>query len=281
MLSWRGRGQVHCPGGAAWTWEGAPANRGRPRVNPMVILPLLSTIVSILFAGTVFAQYRRRQKPYQLVWTVGLLWYAISAGTEFLGNAWGWSVDLYRWWYIVGAFYVAAYLGLGTLYLLAPRRYAHAALVALVLGSLYAAYRVLAAPVDPALLPAAGEVVTGRALPGDVRVLTPFFNVAGAGALAIGAIYSAWYFWRRRAKGGRVVSNVLIALGAFIPSITGGLARFGFTGSFFLGELLGVLTIFLGFLVSAEVFERRPVLRGATTESGRGHEPQMNADKDR
>ncbi|MCL5107585.1 MAG: hypothetical protein M1401_01665 [Chloroflexi bacterium] len=226
-------------------------------MNQLVALPLLSTLVSLVFAATVFVQYRHRRKPYQLVWTIGLLWYAISAGTEFLGNGFGWNLTLYRWWYIIGAFYVAAYLGMGTVYLIVRRRYAHAIMALLVLGSLYAAYRVLAAPVDPALLPKAGEIVTGQALPSNVRILTPFFNVFGAGALVAGAVYSAWVFWRKGIMGHRVVSNILIALGAFIPSLTGGLSRFGFSGLFFLGELLGVVIIFLGFLVSVEVFERR------------------------
>jgi hypothetical protein len=57
----------------------------------------------------------------------------------------------------------------------------------------------------------------------------------------------------------RVVSNVLIAVGAFVPGVTGGLSRFGFTEALFLGELLGVVLIFAGFLVSIEVFERRAV----------------------
>jgi len=52
----------------------------------------------------------------------------------------------------------------------------------------------------------------------------------------------------------RVPATLLIALGGFIPGITSGLNRFGFTWSFFLGELLGVVLIFAGFLVSAEVF---------------------------
>ena len=46
----------------------------------------------------------------------------------------------------------------------------------------------------------------------------------------------------------------LIALGGFIPGWTSGLNRFGVTWSFFLGELLGVVLIFAGFLVSIEVF---------------------------
>ena len=52
----------------------------------------------------------------------------------------------------------------------------------------------------------------------------------------------------------RVPATLLIALGGFIPGVTSGLNRFGFTWSFFLGELIGVVLIFSGFLVSTEVF---------------------------
>jgi hypothetical protein len=51
-----------------------------------------------------------------------------------------------------------------------------------------------------------------------------------------------------------VPATLLIALGGFVPGITSGLNRFGITWSFFLGELLGIVFIFVGFLVSIEVF---------------------------
>lgn len=232
-------------------------------MNLNLVFPLLSSVVSVLFAALVFDQYRRRRKPYQLVWTVGLAWYAVATGAEFLGNSSGWTVGLYRLWYTAGAFFVAAYLGMGTIYLLAPRRLANAVMLGLVVASVYAAYRVVGAPVDLALLPAAGEAVSGRALPGDVRMLTPFFNLFGAGALIGGALYSAWVFWRRGIMRHRLISNALIAAGAFAPSITGALSRFGMAEAHSAGELLGVTVIFAGFLVSVEVFERarRPFAR--------------------
>jgi hypothetical protein len=52
----------------------------------------------------------------------------------------------------------------------------------------------------------------------------------------------------------RVPATLLIALGGFVPGVTSGLNRFGVTWSFFLGELLGIVFIFAGFLVSIEVF---------------------------
>jgi hypothetical protein len=133
-------------------------------------------------------------------------------------------------------------------------------------------------------------------MPGEVRVLAAPFNIAGALALVFGALFSAYVFMPKRKVlrgralppvvaqlyGGtavvvnffaslplawgalmrgelhsRVPATMLIALGGFIPGITSGLNRFGITWAFYLGELLGVLLIFAGFLVSTEVFASR------------------------
>jgi hypothetical protein len=64
----------------------------------------------------------------------------------------------------------------------------------------------------------------------------------------------AWRALRGGTLNSRVPATVLIALGGFVPGWTSGLNRFGVTWSFFIGELLGVVLIFLGFLVSIEVF---------------------------
>lgn len=265
-----------------------------------VALPLISSLLSFVFAALVFDQWLHRRKMHQLVWTVGCLWYGISAGTEFLGGAFGWNLVLYQWWYLIGAICVAAYLGLGTIYLLnrgsfgwwaigslvigslpavfgghaalglcalgvaallaltrwkRPAWFAHAFAVAMVVGTVYAAAVVFSAPVNTSVLPTSAEqIVSGKGFPGYVRIITPLFNSTGGFALIFGAVYSAWHFWRARTNAPRTVSNVLIAAGAFIPTVTGTLSRFGFTGTFFVGELLGIVVIFVGFLVSAEVF---------------------------
>lgn len=271
-------------------------------MHPNALLPLISSLLSFLFAALTLDQYLHRRKTYQLVWTVGMLWYALSAGTEFLGGALGWSVPLYRWWYLIGAIGVAAYLGLGTIYLLArgafgwlaiaalvvgalpavfsgyretgfgalaaaallvlvrwrrPTWFAHAFLAVTLVGTALAAIVVFSAPVDASLLPkSADQIVNGQAFPAYVRIITPLFNITGAFALSLGAAYSAFQFWRARTMPRRLVSNVFIAVGAFVPGLTSGLSRFGITSAFFVGELLGVVLIFVGFLVSTEIFAK-------------------------
>jgi hypothetical protein len=66
----------------------------------------------------------------------------------------------------------------------------------------------------------------------------------------------------------RVPATLLIAVGAFIPGVTSSLNRFGVTWSFFLGELVGLVLIFAGFLVSEEVWVRRPSAASLEHEVG-------------
>ncbi|MCL4535401.1 MAG: hypothetical protein M1370_09620 [Bacteroidetes bacterium] len=231
-----------------------------------VLLPLLSTVVSFTFAATVLSQYLSRRKPHQLVWCFGLVSYGIGTLTEFLVGIGIWNRAVYDAWYIFGAFYVAAYLGMGTVYLVAPRRIAHGVMAALGVLSLIAALLVLTANVDLTQIAVPGRL-TGKAMPNYVRLLTPFFNVFGTVALVGGAAHSAWVFWRRRALPQRVVSNLLIAVGALLPAIGSSLLRFDVPGLFYIFEFLGVAVIFLGFLANYEIVASRLNLRAPASGS--------------
>ncbi len=118
---------------------------------------------------------------------------------------------------------------------------------ALILGAVFSTYvfmpkrRVLPYSLDPnqpgdeflfnlLIAPIAIAVNFVASLPGAVQ------------ALLTGRIHS------------RVPATILIAIGAFIPTLTDSLNRFGATELFQLGKFLGVVFLFLGFLVSIEVF---------------------------
>ena len=339
-----------------------------------IVLPFLSTVLSFAFASLVADQWLRRRQSYQLVWTLGLVWYGIGTGAEFLGGAFGWNEALYRVWYAFGAFGVAAYLGLGTIFLLNRTRFGYFVAVAFGLAALFsflaatryaregepAADAIVAAVVLVTLVAGVavavatrvrrglmaqvaaaflipGSIVAaivaftvplagpgfvldpsngapiGAAFPTDVRIVTPPFNIVGAFALVFGAAYSAYIFMPKRrllpTDGGgrragllvrglvvpvnlvaslpatgralrsgelnsRVPATLLIALGGFFPSIADGLTRFGITWGLFLGQFIGVLLIFLGFLISIEVFSdvRLPFTRIVLRRRDRGGE---------
>lgn len=206
-------------------------------------------------------------------WSAGLYrwWYVTGAlgVAAYLGAG---SVYLHRsrtfGWLVVGGlavgslpallagYLVVGLLGLASAAVLAvvlvrwQAHFASSVLGLLVLGSVLAAARVLLAPVDELLLPTADQIATGQAFAADIRTLTPLFNIAGATALLAGAVASLVHYWRTRAAAGPVISNGLIVLGALVPSLTSGLTRFGWSGAFYLGELVGVACILAGFMLS-------------------------------
>jgi hypothetical protein len=230
----------------------------------MAYIPLITCIVSLIFAVIVLDQYFARRKPYQLLWAIGLFMYCVSTFTEFWWNVCGHVDIMYRLWYLIGAILVAAYLGQGTLYFLIRRRNANIVMAVLGAATIYAAIRVFTVNIDISGL----TKLTGVGIfPVDVRaIITPIFNTFGTFALAGGAIYSAFIYWRKHILPHRVVANVLIALGALMPAF-GGIHISVLNGDvnlFFLFELVGVIVMFIGFLRTNETFGlyRFPLVHG-------------------
>jgi len=215
-------------------------------------LPLISAIVSFIFAIVVFSRYFARKRSHLLLWGIGMVFYGIGGFCEWYYGFFGWNVLVYRMWYLFGAILVAAWLGQGTVYLLAKRKWAHTLMVLLILGSIYGAFKVFSAQLDPGLLTVSvhtGSELSGHAITtSGVRSLTPIFNLYGTATLVGGAIYSAWIFFRKRVLLHRTIGNILIAVGALAPAFGGAFSRMGISGALYIGELLGAVLMFIGFL---------------------------------
>ncbi len=219
----------------------------------MAYIPLATSIISFIFAVTVLDQYFARRKPFQLLWSIGLFMYAVAAFTEFYTGLNGITAVWLRLWYLIGAILVAAWMGQGTIYLLMRRTTAHIIMAILGAASIYAAVRIFTASIDVTGL----ANLTGKGvMPTDVRaILAPVFNAFGTVALVGGAAWSAWVFWRKHILEHRVISNVLIALGAMLPAIGGTHLTFvGNLNVLFIFELLGVIIMFSGFLRTGDGF---------------------------
>ncbi len=234
-------------------------------------LPFLSSVVSFVFAFLIVRRYLVRRGPHLLLWGIGMVFYGIGGLCEALYGAFGWSPLVFRLWYLFGAILVAAWLGQGTVYLLVKRKWAHVLMAVLALGSLYAAFRVFTAQLDPGLMTTSlhtGSELSGHAIvTGGVRSLTPFFNVYGTLTLVGGALYSAWIFWRKRVLLHRTLGNILIAVGAILPAFGGAFSRFGISGALYISEFLGAVLLFIGFLRAVTPMgERLSALGGRAAE---------------
>jgi hypothetical protein len=215
-------------------------------------LPFTSSVISFIFAFFVLKRYLERKGLHLLLWGIGLVFYGIGGFCEAYYGAFGWNALIFRLWYLFGAILVAAWLGQGTVYLLANRKWANGLMVLLALGSVYGLIRVFGAQLDPSLMTTSvhtGSELSGHAIvtPG-VRILTPFFNLYGTVTLVGGAAWSAWLFWRKRILLHRTIGNILIAVGAMAPAFGGTFSRFGLSGALYLGELLGAVLMFAGFI---------------------------------
>jgi hypothetical protein len=104
-----------------------------------------------------------------------------------------------------------------------------------------------------------GEIVRPGIMPaesrGTVRFFVPIMNIWGTIALVGGAIYSAWLFRRKQIMPNRVYGNWLIALGGLLPALAGAFIRLGVPELKYPGEMLGVILIFIGFLLATNMPE--------------------------
>lgn len=214
-------------------------------------LPFISSLISFVFAYFVFKRYAAKKGAHLMLWGIGMIFYGIGGFCEGFFGAFGWNSLIYRLWYLFGAILVAAWLGQGTVYLLAKAKWAHALMALLIVGSLYGAFKVFTAVLDPTLLTTSvhtGSELSGHAIVTEgVRGLTPIFNLYGTVSLVGGAVYSAWIFFRKRVLLHRTIGNILIAVGAIAPAFGGAFSRMGIPAALYIGELIGAILMFIGF----------------------------------
>lgn len=218
-----------------------------------LILPFLSSLISFVLSGLILKRYSERRGTHLLFWGFGMIFYGIGGFCEGFFAVFGWNSFIFRLWYLFGAILVAAWLGQGSVYFLwRKKKVSNVLTVILLLGSLYGAFKVFTASLDPLLMTV--SVLTGSELSGHaitspgVRILTPFFNLYGTIALIGAALWSAYLFFRKRVLLHRTIGSILIAIGAIAPAFGGTASRYGIPNALYIGELVGVILIFAGFL---------------------------------
>ena len=139
-------------------------------------LPIVTTVLSAVFATVLWRRWRERRALHLLWWTIGIVAYGtgtlLESAITLLGN----SVLLTKLWYVAGALFGGYPLAQGSVYLHLSRRTAHR-LTAITLPLLLAAAAlVLVSPVVPGALEA--HRPSGAVLGWSwIRLLTPFVNL--------------------------------------------------------------------------------------------------------
>ena len=208
-------------------------------------LAVAASLIALAFAMSTFERWLARGRRHELAWSVALLFFALASAALAAGAATGWNGPLFRLFYLFGAVVNVPFLGLGTIYLLAPRRAdwwaaAIALFAAFAAGVLCVAPLTAAVPVDR--LPQGSEVF--GPLP---RVLAAVASAGGALVVLGGALWSAWRFRRGR----MLWANVLIAAGTLVTGASGILnSVLGEMDAFSVTLAVGITIIFAGFLLA-------------------------------
>lgn len=229
--------------------------------------PLLTTVVALVFTLLLARQFIRRRKTHQIIWTVGMLLYALSALMEFLMNRdlMGANISVFRVYYVLAAPLVG-FLGAGVVYLLASRRIANFFLGFVTVLSVGLVLTGLTTPIEETVIVESfsGELAEGfraaiHAYPMTVRIFSIILNSLGGTVLIGGALYS---FIRDRTR----TYNLLIFVGGLLPMIGGSLmGLLGDPNLFFEFELGGTVFLFLGFIFSDIYIKKRENLASKTS----------------
>jgi hypothetical protein len=223
------------------------------------ILPLFTTIVAGAFTYSLCRQYMERRKIHQLLWSIAMLFYAVSALMEFLMNRdiLGPSVLAFKVYYILSAPLVGM-LGSGVVYLLARKKIADAFTALMVILSIALLITGSIQPIDQTVLAEAFQGPLGEAFhdavqayPMSVRRYAIITNIIGGLVLIGGALWS--YIKDRRRT-----YNLWIFIGGLMPMIGGSaLAFFHQPDLFFLFELAGTVFLYWGFILSDRFIKDR------------------------
>lgn len=216
-------------------------------VRPVDYLPIATTVLSAIFVILLLRRYLiRRSGPHLLWWAAGVFAYGVGTALEGSITLFGNSIALNKAWYIAGALLGGYPLAQGTVFLLLDRFLAKV-LTAWSLPVIVAlSIAVLLSPVN---MDAFDPNRPGGAILGWtwIRWMTPLVNLYAAYFLIGGAALSAIRYARSRDTGWRAIGNALIAVGALLPGIGGGLAKAGMVEALYVGEFIGLILIWLGY----------------------------------
>lgn len=244
-------------------------------------LPIATTLLSALFLRALLARWRERGGKHLAWWAFGVFTYGVGTALESTITLFGNSAHLTQAWYIAGAVWGGYPLAQGSVWLLAKPRTARILTAITLSYALVLSALVLLSPLNASEVEAAkpsGAVIGWQ----WVRLWSPLLNGYAAIFLIGGAALSAVRYFRLRAPGmrERAVGNTLIAIGALLPGIGGGMAKAGIVEALYLGELVGLVLIWLGYRSCITAPEQSPKASSASrvlSPSGPVPEPKMDA----
>ena len=223
-----------------------------------------ATLVACAFALITFDRWQLRGQSHDLAWTIAMILFAVGSLALWWAETTGWTLLIFRIFFVSGAVLNVAWLALGTIYLLTGKTTGDHVRKYLTSLSTFSIGVVLIAPAKREIVD--GEFPSARQLFGVTpRILAAVGSGVPALIIIFGALWSTFRVIQKATptvsrKNVRIVKspkrlaigNVLVATGTIVLSASGSLAgRLGKDRAFAVTLLIGLCILFSGFLVAS------------------------------
>jgi len=244
-----------------------------------------AAIVACAFALITFDRWQVRGQPHELAWTIAMTLFAIGSLALWWAEATGWTIFVFRIFFLSGAVLNVGWLALGTIYLIAGTTSGDRIRNYLIGLSAFSIGVVLVAPAKKEIT--VGEFPSARELFGVTpRILAAVGSGVPALIIIFGALWSTYRVIKKSSptistRNVRIVksplrlatSNILVAAGTIVLSASGSLAgRLGKDRAFAVTLLIGLCILFAGFLVATNTSQTTlPVITGDKLKLSANH----------
>lgn len=222
----------------------------------MVVFPVIAAGISAVFSLLLFRQFSRRHRLPQLAWGVALAMYAVASVAVAAGVSGDWDPTLFRLYWLFGALLNVPWLALGSISLLGNRVLSVLSLIAVIVGTVWGIAQMGAAKINLEAL-STPQIPKGRTVLCTPECQAAFDLARWYSFPAFGVVVAVALASARR-RGGvrpppeRIRANWVIAVGVTIIAVgSTALARVGRGSAFSVTLALGVLVMFVGFVMAS------------------------------
>jgi hypothetical protein len=216
----------------------------------MWVFPLVAAVIAAAFAVSLGRQFAARRRPYQLLWALAMVMYALASLAAMVGVLSGWTPFWFGVYWALGAVLNVPFLAAGEIELLARNRTVDAVVtLVLIFLTAYTVAVLRNASFSAAALThrlPSGEDVFGAA--SRAHGLPQMISIPSFTLLLLGTLWSAWKMRGRPELRDRFYGTLLIALGASVVAGGATFAAFGNLPGFCITLVVGIVVMFLGFL---------------------------------
>jgi hypothetical protein len=228
----------------------------------MWLIPMVAAVVAGVFAVMLFRQFAARRGQFQLMWGIAMAMFAVACAALSMGAGSGWSKTSFGVYWAFGAVLNVPFLAGGEVLLLFRRRWVLWVTWLVLIFSVAFTFGVLRGAEVHGLaeqLPAGREVFGLGTQP---QRLPQYFSYPAYFILVAGAVWSAWRMRGHPELKDRFVGTLLIAVGSTIVAGGAAFAAEGKLTGFVVTLLVGISTMFWGFLRAS-----RPVPAPASVQA--------------